>query len=53
MTEQSRYSHDAGTRLDGQRCGRVTQVVRSDLQAEGLNRGVEDITTKVAVSKGR
>jgi hypothetical protein len=50
--EQSRHGHDGGTRLDGQRCGRVTQVVRSDLQAEGLNRGIEDVTTIVAVSKG-
>jgi hypothetical protein len=41
MAEKTRYRRDGGTRLDGQRRGGVTKIVRSDVRAQSFNGGIE------------
>jgi hypothetical protein len=53
VAERMRHSADRGARLDGRRCGGVTKIVRSDVQAQAVDSRIEDVAAEIAVPMWR
>jgi len=51
MAEQTGDGDDRGASLDSKRCGGIAQVVRGDVEVQGVNSGVEHVTSEVPISE--